>query len=397
MKITCFSTSLRYVISLVLLAGFLVSPPPLHAQHSTPPELTDDSLFVSDAKAAVDSLYKLKFKSADQYLESWRAQHPDHPVWVFWDGMELWWRILPDLQNEAMDDSLFNRLNAAVEAADQVLDKAPHHRDALLVKALSLGLMARQYANREKWFKSINQARHAVNTLSSLEKLDRRIPDLMLGQGLLKYYTAYLPEAYPLVKTVIWVLPSGDKEKGIALMEQAAEESIYVRPEALYFLGKIYMNHENRYRKALPYFRQLNELYPRNPYYARQYIRALIRSNQNQRALARIDKMLKMDSLPYQAVLGEELLAWKGRMLYRRNKLDTAQTALLESYYMAADSNLARGKNRPFHVMAGYYLGKVHEKRDEIDKALYYYRSVADADPSSHYADQAARRVRNLQ
>ncbi len=371
--------------------------PSVYARQDVPDVLTTDSAFVEDAKAAVDSLYNLKYPSARDHLTDWRSEHPKNPIWKFWDAMELWWRILPDLVDESLDHALFEQLDASVDAAERVLKKDPDHRDALLVKALGRGLLARQYANRERWFKSINQARHAISSLSALDQFENEIPDLLLGEGLMKYYTAYLPEAYPLTKTVIWMLPDGDKQEGLSLMKRAAEQSIYVRPEALYFLGKIYMNHENRYGQALPYFKKLFEQYPRNPYYATQYVRVLARSYRKNKALRMVDRLLSREQNPYRNVLKEELMSWKGRMLYEQDSLDQAQQALLSSYEIAQKANLPKGKNRPFHVMSAYYLGQVHEAKGDRQKALYYYRSIKDAEYGSHYQNEAKKRIQDLQ
>lgn len=360
------------------------------------PVLTTDSAFVRDAKAAVDSLYNLKFKSARQRLAEWRKRYPDHPLWAFWKGMEIWWTILPDLQNESRDQELFSQLEKASNAAEKVLEKHPRHRDAMLLRAMSKGLMARQYANRGRWLPSLNQARHAISTLSDLNDQHADIPDLLLGRGLLKYYAAYLPEEYPIVRTVSWVLPRGDKQEGLKLMKRAAEKSIYLRPEALYFLGKIYMNHEHQPWEALPYFERLYKRYTRNPYYGTQLIRALVRADHEREAMQWIDKMISREDIPYESVLKEELLAWKGRMLVQRKQPEKAIKVLRESYVMATSANLPKGTDRPFHVMAGYYLGKSHEMLGDEQKALTYYSAVSDAETSNHYRDKAREEMERL-
>lgn len=393
---------MRMAALLILLQGMLLSPGRAQqsvsdtADQSDPPILTADSAFVVDAKRAVDSLYNVRYNSARRIFSTWKSRYPNHPIWGFWKGMITWWHILPDLQNRSLDDSLFTQLERTSRYARDILDRQPGHRDALLIHALSKGLIARQYANREKWFKSINQARHAINALKNLDDLQVHIPDLMLGRGLLQYYAAYLPEAYPVIRPFSWMLPQGNKQRGLKLMKRAADSSIYMRPEARYFLGKIYMNHEHKPRTALPFMKQLYEQYTRNPYYARQYVRALVQANQDDQALEVIDSIQSRSYGQFEPVVNEEVLAWRGNILYQRRELEQAEQSLLESYLVAPRKQLPEGTDRPFHTMAGYYLGRVYEGKADTSKAVVYYRSVSEAGPATSYSKRAAERVKAL-
>lgn len=351
--------------------------------------LSTNPSFEKDARAAVDSLYNLNYKASLRIIKPWREKYPDNPMWTFWDGLIIWWHTLPDLIDTSHDKKLYYMMGKASYESDKVLRKHPQNVDALIIKALSNGLIARQHANREEWLTSINQARKAVSAMEALMDMDLNLPDIELGEGIEKYYAAYLPEAYPVVKTVSWFLPDGDKKEGLKKLQFAADSGIYIAPEATYFLGKIYLNHEHKGPKALTYFSKLHQSYPQNSYYARILIRTYMEMDDYTQAMNQIDHMLDTwdPSDPYYDVLREELLAWKGRIFYKLGSSQSAGEYFKESY--ATGNKLPETDKRPFHIMSEYYLGKIHYDSGDRKLARKYLKRVADSDTDENYAQMA--------
>jgi tetratricopeptide (TPR) repeat protein len=156
------------------------------------------------------------------------------------------------------------------------------------------------------------------------------------------------------------------------------------------------MNHENNPNQAIPYFEELYQTYDRNPYYARQLVRVLVNADKDEEALAAIDKVLARQEMPYEAVVREELLAWKGYIHFTRDELEDAEKLLRTSYVRATADDLPQGINRPFHVMSGYYLGRIYEERANTATAINYYRSIEDSEPATHYSEEARTRAEKL-
>ncbi len=77
------------------------------------PELINNPQFRPDAKAAVDSIYNFNFDAADEILADWEEKHPEHPLWLLFDGMQFWWQVLSDLENHSYDDQFFNMMKKA--------------------------------------------------------------------------------------------------------------------------------------------------------------------------------------------------------------------------------------------------------------------------------------------
>lgn len=354
------------------------------------PELINDEAFRKDAQTAVDSIYNLNFKAADKQLRPWREQHPEHPLWELMEGIKLWWQVLSDLHDTSHDDEFFNLMKRVDYEASKLLRKQRSHVDALMIKVVSNGYIGRQYANRGEWLTSINQARKALSAYEYLLDLKPGLADLKLAEGMKLYYSAYLPEAYPIVNTVSWFLPDGDKKKGLQLMQEASEEAIFAQAEASYFLGNINYNYEHSYSKAIGYFKNLYEAYPNNGYYTRYYVRVLYRMNKYDKAMEVIGDALdrwENQELAFGDVLKEELYTWQGRMLVKRNRSEEAATSYRKAFELGR--KLPQTHNRPYFVTSGYLLANLLVQREEQEEARKYLRQVVDAKAEPGYREAA--------
>ncbi len=362
------------------------------------PELINDPQFRITAQAAVDSIYNFNFEGSEQLLRPWKEKYPDHPLWLLIEGMALWWEVLSDLNDTSHDEQFFYLMKRADYESSKLLRKNSSHADGLIIKAVSNGYVARHYANREEWLSSLNQARRALSAHEHLSRLQPGLADLKLAEGLKLYYSAYLPEAYPIVKTVSWFLPDGDKAKGMALLAEASNEAIFARAEAAYFLGNINYNYEKNYEVAARYFEELYRTYPRNNYYVRLLVKSYYRMKRYDEALAIInDSMERWEKhdLPYQKVVSEELLTWKGRILTRKFQFEKAMDSYREAF--ALGEMLPRTDYRPFHAISGYYLGRLYCENNNYPEAEKYFKSVTSSRAGAGYkslAEQTLTRCR---
>ncbi len=357
------------------------------------PELINNPQFRPDAKAAVDSIYNFNIKATDQKLTPWMKKYPDHPLWTLMDGMKFWWDLLSDLEDTSQDEQFFTMMKKADYQAGKLLHDQPNHADGLIIKTISNGYMARQNANRGNWVTSLNYAREAMNAYEYLLEIQPDLSDLKLAEGLKFYYTDYLPEAYPIVKTVSWALPNGDKQKGLRLLREASNEAIFASAEASYFIGNINYNYEKNYNVAVRNFEKLQSQYPDNNYYARILVKSYYQQKYFDKALRFIDETLarwERNDLPYRKIMQEELLTWKGRILELEGEADEA----LECYQKAFENGkeLPNTRNRSFYVVSGFLAGNILYNQDKFKEAESYLKQVTKAKVESGYR----RRANNL-
>lgn len=356
------------------------------------PELINNSEFRPDAKAAVDSIYNFNFSGAEKRLANWQQKYPNHPLWLLFDGLQVWWEVLSDLEDKSQDEKLYNIMKKVNYRAGKLLHEQPSHPDGLIIMAISNGYMARQHANREDWITSINYGRKAMQAYEYLLEVHPNLNDLKLAEGLKLYYLAHIPEEYPIVKTVSWALPDGNKEKGLAYIRKASREAIFASAEATYFLGNINYNYEKEYEVAVQNFEKLQARYPRNNYYARILVKSYYQQERFEEALKFIDKTLakwEKHDLPYQDVVQEELWTWKGRILEKRGKKEKALEYYKKAF--AKGEELPNTLSRSFYVVSGYLAGKIYYSREKFAEAKRYLNKVVDAKAESSYQGRAKK------
>lgn len=360
------------------------------------PELVNDSDFQQKAQAAVDSIYNFNPQAADSLLEPWKEKHPDHPLWTLIKGMNFWWEILTDLENTEHDESFFDHMKQADYEASKLLQEDRHHVDGLLIKAISNGYIARQYANREEWVNSVSQARKALRAYDYLLEDDTSLADLQLAEGLKLYYSAYIPEEYPVVKTVSWALPDGDKQKGLKYLQKAADESIFARAEASYFLGNININYENNYEEAIQHYEDLYHQFPRNNFYVRVYVRSLFERRKFNEADHVIEESLQRfdeNDYPFSDILQEELFTWQGRIFSQNGNTEEAKKRYKQALQIGKE--LSNTDERTFRMAAAYFLGELYFEEDDYDQARKYLEIAAGSD--NNYRKNARNMIKEME
>lgn len=361
------------------------------------PILLEQESFRADAVEAIDALYNRETERAVERMSDWRESCLDHPVWTLWEGMELWWELLEDLHDESNDEEFLMWMDRADEAAVELLEENPEHTDAQIIRAVANGFTARHYANRDQWVKSVRTARHAMNAHEELGRLAPDLTDNLFAEGMKLYYSAWLPDAYPVLKPFRWLLPDGDREEGLRLIEEASRTAVFSRPESLYFLGVILLRYEDRPAEATIRFRELVDRYPDNSYYRRMLVRSLFSQRVDRKVVQAVDQSLdhwRVRALSDEQVLREELLFWKGRALLRMGSETEAIRALEESWQIGRE--LPNREERPLQVLSGYYAGRAAEQMGDIGKARMWYERILDLESESDIRSDASDRLDRL-
>jgi hypothetical protein len=379
----------------LLFAAFFWIVIPAEAQTI---QLIHNKEFGEDAKKAIDLLYNRQNDAADEELFLWKKKYPNHPIWTLWDGMEIWWEILEDLNDTSHDEAFVETMKKADYEASRLLHNEPDHPDALIVKAVANSYVARMYSNRESWVTSMQIGRKGYEAHQRLLKVAPELPDNLFAEGIKKYYSAYIPETYTFVRAVSWFLPDGDREEGLVALQNAADHAVFARPEANYFLAYIYLNYEQDGDMAKFYFNRLVENYPSNGYYRRLYMRTL----------AQLDLFPEMETFFEQTMADRdksgissdpiteaELWYWYGRSRYQSGLVREALNAFEKSVEIG--EQIEHSEDREIFTLAAYYAGRASEIQMDHDRARRYYRVAAGQDAAPNARKDAERRNKALQ
>lgn len=354
--------------------------------------LLQQDAFIADVQRATRLLYNQEFEASAEVLAPWFAREQARPVAQLWEALPLWWKILSDLEAEVHDAAFTEQMELTIRAADLVLRRDRQNLDALVVKTIAHGFMARLHANRGSWYRSLVHGRQAINLLTGVSQLAPDLPDIQFGRGLFSYFTAFFHEQYRLVRVISWMMPSGDMEEGLALLRIAAAESAFMMPEAVYFLAHIYLHYEREPDTAEVYLNKLITDYPQNLFFNRLMLRSYYQQRRFQEALLFSDQVLERAELQDDTAALEEVFALRGLIYYRMGQLRQAETYLLKTLELAPQ--LEKGDVRQQQLRARYQLGRLYERLGRNAEAERQFRHIANLSTDSPIRQQARRHLR---
>ncbi len=377
-----FVCLLLWVISPVQAAAF-------SSPEDEPAHMLEHPQFMEDVQRAINLVYNQDFEGSVEILEPWFNHRHGSALEAFWQGLPGWWEILADLETDRHDAAFIRKMEETDRACDQILRRDRRNLDAMVIKSLANGFLARLYSNRGSWYKSLTHGRLAINILFSIEQLYPDVPDIQFGLGLYNYFTAHLNEEYRLVRAVSWMIPGGDKSEGLERLARAAEESAFMIPESTYFLGHIYLHYEQNTELAEKYITRLLESYPHNPFFNRLMLRTMYQQRDYSEAARYNDELLERFGPDQHKPTLEELYTLRGMIAYRLADHETAE--LYFDKAIALENDLDKGELRHHQMMAQFYMGRTYNRTGRNEDAKARFRHLSRLRTDAPVTDTAKR------
>ena len=233
-----------------------------------------------DATQAVNDMYNFKFKKAEKQFTWLKQKFPDHPLPYFLLGLSQWWKIVPNLNNEAFDfkplDKIFHAyMDTTIVKAEKIYKNSSGSIkiEAAFFLGGAYGFKARVYSDRKMWRKATFASKNAFHYLQESKGHNDLSPEFLFGEGLYNYYAVWIPENYVLLRPIVALFPDGDKELGIKQLREVSLNAFYTRTEAQYHLMRIYANEEDNLNAAFQISEYLAQTFPDNAYFQRFFAR----------------------------------------------------------------------------------------------------------------------------
>lgn len=342
-------------------------------------------------QSGIHQIYSLEFEKANQTFSIVKSEYPEHPSGKFFTAMITWWKIMVDLENESYDDLFYDQLDETIDFCEDILDEEPDNIDAIFFKGGSLGFRGRLASIREDWFDAAADGKEALPLVHRAYELDSSNVDVQLGFGIYNYYAAVIPERYPFLKPIMMLFPSGDKEKGIKQLQNAAENGKYTRIESKYFLMMLFYKYEDDNKTGLNYAEQLHKEFPINPTFHKYYARLLRKVSQITKATNEFRKMYnRCDSLMfgYNDKIKRESSYYVADDYWRKADWQNA----IKYFKECSDLSYSFDQEDDgFNVVSLLQLGRIYDILDEREKAEGYYEEVLDLDEYKNSHEKAER------
>lgn len=342
-------------------------------------------LFAQDAKldsminTGIKQIYSIEFSSAEETFRRLISDYPELPAGRFFLAMIDWWRILLDLDNESHDDLFYEKLEDVIYQCDEILDRDPKNVDALFFKGGAIGFRGRLRAIRESWLKAADDGREALPIVQRASKLDPTNLDVQLGFGIYNYYADVIPNRYPLLKPLMIFFPSGNREQGLAQLENTAYNGKYAKYEARYFLMTLYYQFENNSYKADEFAKLLNEEFPDNPNFERWRGRINVRKGETNiyyEIFKNIYQKCLEEKTGYNFTAKREAVYYLGFYFRNINQADSAIVYFKQTIDLS--KQLDKDEESGFYVNAVLFNGMMHDAIGKRDEAIIFYEQVLD-------------------
>lgn len=135
---------------------------------------------------------------------------------------------------------------------------------------------------RKAWFDALKDANRSRSYHNRLRQAAPGNPDALLIPGMHEYIASHLS---PLVRLMAAMAGfSGNRERGIAMVEEAARRGVKTGVEARLLLALVYAR-EKQAERALPLMRELSAAFPRNYLYRSEIVLLHARAGQRREAL----------------------------------------------------------------------------------------------------------------
>jgi tetratricopeptide (TPR) repeat protein len=337
----------------------------------------DDPVLDQKVLRGIDKLYNYEFDSADSDFADLIRQRPDHPAGYFFRAMIQWERIISNFDDESQDDKLYKMLDVVIDMCEKRLDDHPNDVTAMFFNGGAVGFRGRLRANRGKWLGAANDGLVALPLVRKAYELEPNNYDVLLGIGIYNYYAAVIPEKYPIAKSAMIFLPSGDRKKGLEQLCQASQHAKYAKVEAMYFLMQNYFVYEKDYPAALELARTLHAKYPNNSMFHRYLGRCFVSTgylNEAKDIFVEIEKRYANKQLGYDVYDVREAYYYLGKFDFMAGRFDAA----LNYLYRSDELSRKIDKDEPsgFMSLGNLIVGMIYDAQGKRQDAIQQYKKV---------------------
>jgi tetratricopeptide (TPR) repeat protein len=402
------------VLVLLLLTAFVVP-----AQQPSSPWLTDTerARFEELRRSGLDALYNIDYDKAQRDFKEIVQLFPNHPGGYQLLAARVWIKTLYESRrlqvslysNESFytngDDKVDpkivtefrNLTRQAKQLAEAKLKQEPKNVEALDFLANTEGLKASfEEAVERRHFAALRDGNDAVSHHREVLKLDPKYIDAQITIGLYEYVVGSLPLPVKILAGATGY--RGSKKRGLAMLEQVANEGRWSQDDAKTVLVLLYTR-EKRFADVVKLTRELSAKYPRNYLLKLETADALV-------SLARVKR--KEKDLPGAFQAEKEAFATFDEVLRDRNVRDSAVRALDLIHFKYGEALLVAGYHdraakeflaatkveraeAGLVTMAHLYAARSYDVAGKRDEALAQYKEVL-ARPNVYDAHDEAKK-----
>jgi hypothetical protein len=320
----------------------------------------------------VDYIYNLQFTRAREVYAKVKQAYPEHPMTYVFKGLITYWENYPLIPSSHARDSYEKDMKHAIALCEKKTHP-DNEAEYLLSNVGARGMLLLFYADNDLSMDVFAWASSTYQLIKQTFGFTKTYADFYFFTGLYNYYRETYPESHPVYKSLAFLFPKGDKEKGLQELQIASKNAIVLKAEAFSFLTGIYISFENNYQQAYFYSKSLHELYPGNMQYLAIYIKNLLLVKRYGEAESLIKSSRSVFPNPYYQA---QLCILDG-ILYEKRYHDLKQA---QSYYTKGIRDIAPygGFGSEFAAYGYFGLSRISDTRGDKHLKKQYRKQAMD-------------------
>jgi tetratricopeptide (TPR) repeat protein len=377
----------------------------VRAQGSAQAAHTDPLNLDPQVRQGYEHFYNMDFDGAQRIFERVAQQHGNDPM--AWDYLLLT-HVFRALYNQDLLDTTYyahdsflstkraveippeerkaieDLTNKVVAMCDAATKANPNDKNALFARGYARGLHAAFLTLADHSFAAAARQGYAArNDSEAALKIDPQYADAEMAVGIQQFAVASLPRWVRIVVGVMGV--GGSKEKGIALLRDAAAHGVVTSVESRTALS-LFLRHDGRYPEALEVERGLAAQYPHDYLFRLEVANLLKDEGHGVEAMAEYRKVLEDAAKPGYFIEPRLQLAWFGLADTQRgyNDLKGAQYGYMQVVEQPKCSDWLRKR-------AWLAEGEVDDLLHDRGAAMKAYEQAAAGGGDQSQADTARK------
>ncbi len=236
-----------------------------NASGSQPTMVATRDLSEAEVRRSMDLVFRAQVRSLLAWTDSLSAECSDQPVYHIMRARLI--RELLPVDDETETDlkpacePLYAELRTAIAECDARIEAGEKDDKVRLYRGWAWMFMSHVHTYENAFWSA---GREAKKGKEDLEWYLQRHPDEPVATSLMGaflYFADTLPKAYKFVSKLLF-LPSGDRDRGLAMMEASRALDNPLGTDNLLILYSAYLGFEGRYEEGLNGFTQLQRDFP---------------------------------------------------------------------------------------------------------------------------------------